>query len=196
MDSGFNSIIHSHQSESPVIRKNLFDLDQRMAIAIKPREPVAVGIDPGETCGVAIYSDTLGLLPYQSTFWDLIDWIREDLVPATRLGLIVPEVVIESPQLNKFQYAKRTDGKGIAVQLAVARSVGMNMSDAKRITQFLRRHDIIPFEFAPTPRSQKWGAEFFESLTGIKTAKTHEHLRDASRMIVHVWGQQIRQQNK
>jgi hypothetical protein len=153
---------------------------------------VYIGIDPGETNGVAIYSREIGLKLYQTSFWDLVDFITQQVGPAMRSNLYAFDIVIEAPQLNSFMYGKRTAGKEMAVQLTIARNVGMNQNDAKRIAQYLRRIGIEPREVAPTNKSQKWSADYFEKLSGITTLKTHEHMRDAARMIAHAWAGKLK----
>lgn len=145
---------------------------------------------------MAIYTKGLGLLIYQASFWELIDFISQEVKPAMDRIQYHVEVVIESPQFNSFQYGRNTKGNDLGTSLKIARNVGMNQNDAKRITQYLKRCGIEPREYVPTNKSQKWTPEFFKTLSGIDTLKTHEHCRDAARMISEFWAGKLNQTAK
>jgi len=145
-----------------------------------------IGIDPGEHTGIAIYSKADGLKLQTLTFWKTIDFLSQYILP--RMGKEADFfVVIETPQYNNFMYGRNVDSRKVAEALRIARNVGMNQGDAKRLTQFLKIHNIPVEEFTPGPRDQKWPAPYFKHLTGIETAQTAEHVRDAARFISRFW---------
>lgn len=148
---------------------------------------VYIGIDPGSTNGLAVYSKERGLRISQPSFWKLITYMQDKVIPAHKEKRIVVLVILEATYLNKFMYSKRINGKNAGVALATARNVGMNQGCAKLIKEFCDLHEIKVEEFQPGPHDKKWTREFFLSLSGMETAETAEHCRDAARFISRFW---------
>lgn len=150
---------------------------------------VFIGIDPGETNGVAVYDRAQGLRLYSMTFWKLIEFI-DGISARQREGKdIVPHFRVENPALNGFMYSKRINGKTAKVALSIAQNVGMNKQDAKRIIERIEAKGMILYQERPNPQSQKWTHEFLAQLCRgrfeIKSSNSHE--RDAAKLIAKYW---------
>jgi len=147
---------------------------------------IYIGIDPGSHTGLAVYSKADGLKLQTLTFWKTIDYLREHVLP--HIGKEAEFlVIIETPQHNTFIYRERIDPNRLAATLRIARNVGMNQRDASLLVEFLKLNKIPVEEFTPGPKDHKWPAPYFKHLTGIDTAKTAEHVRDAARFISRFW---------
>lgn len=146
-----------------------------------------IGIDPGEANGVAIYDKVDGLRLYTLSFWKLIDYIQNKVIPAYKVEKkYIPHFVVENPALNTFIYHQKVNGKNAKEALRIARNVGMNQQDAKRLIEFLNRHDLIVDEFQPIKSSQKWTASYFNMISK-QNIQTNQHVRDAAKLIAKHW---------
>jgi hypothetical protein len=146
-----------------------------------------IGIDPGESNGVAIYDKTNGLRLKTLTFWDLADYIEKRIVIEYKTNAkILPHFYVENPNLNGFIYQQKVTGKNRQEAMRVAQNVGMNKGDAKRIIELIKRHDMIVEEVKPVSTSQKWTSEYFKALTRIEVT-TNQHVRDAAKLISRHW---------
>lgn len=145
-----------------------------------------IGIDPGESNGLALYDKVGGLRVYTLGFWELIKFVQEKILPRRAACEILPEFTVENPNLNTFIYQQRVNGKNAQQALRIARNVGMNQCDAKRIIEFLLANGLIVHEVRPTSNSMKWNAQYFEALVGHKITCS-QHARDAAKLIANRW---------
>lgn len=148
---------------------------------------VWIGIDPGENNGVAIYDKQNGLRWFTLNFWQLVDYIQNKVVPAYKKEMtIIPHFIVEDPGLNTFIYQQKINNKNAKEALRIARNVGMNQGDAKRIIELIKAHQLIVDTVRPMGDSQKWSAEYFNSIIGQKLT-TNQHVRDAAKLIARYW---------
>ncbi len=146
-----------------------------------------IGVDPGESIGVAIYDKVDGLRLYTLSFWKLIEYIQGKVIPQYKTEMkYCPHFVIENPALNTFIYHQKVNGKNAKEALRIARNVGMNQSDAKRIIEFLERHGLMVEQFRPIGTSQKWNAQYFNMIYK-QPIETNQHVRDAAKLIAKHW---------
>lgn len=146
-----------------------------------------IGVDPGESNGVAIYSADKGLRLYTFKFWELIKFIDSQVIPAWKQHMkYAPKFIIENPVLNNFSYARNTRGKSVQEQLKIARNVGMNQGDAKRIIEYVTAHGMAMEDVKPTPNAAKWTSDYFNRLTR-QQMRCNQHERDAARIISRYW---------
>lgn len=146
-----------------------------------------IGIDPGESNGVALYDKKNGLRVYTMNFWKLVDYINNTIVPAYKRDMtVVPHFYVENPGLNSFMYHQRIDNKNKAVALKIAQNVGSNKADAKRIIELIKNYEMIVEEIKPNSNSQKWSADYFNKLTGLSITCS-QHARDAAKLIARYW---------
>lgn len=148
---------------------------------------VYIGIDPGVMNGLAIYSKERGLRVQQVSFWKLFDLLNEKILPAHKEKRIVVKAIVEANHKNKFSYKGRINGKSREIALTMARNAGMNQGYCKLICEWFTHNGIDIEEMVPRPNDKKWNREFFKALTGIDTAETNEHSRDAARFIGRYW---------
>lgn len=166
---------------------------KELFVGENPVPNIYIGIDPGDKTGVAVYSKHSGLNLMTLSFWKTIDYFNRVVIPNEKTNTAKHHIIIESTQRNNFMFSKRTNGKGVAESMRIARNVGMNQGDAKRLIEFMNIHGLSCEEFTPGPRDKKWNVEFFYQLSGIETAISHEHIRDASRFIARYWVDEIKQ---
>lgn len=145
-----------------------------------------IGIDPGEHNGVALYDAEKGLRFYTMTFWKLITYIETNIIGNYRGGAIIPHFIIENPNLNTFIYQQKVNGKNSKEAMRIARNVGMNQGDAKRIIQKIKEFGVPLEEVKPMSSSQKWTGIWFDAIVG-RTTDSNQHERDACKLIARYW---------
>lgn len=162
-----------------------------------------IGIDPGESNGIATYTRRNGLVLDTMTFWQLIDRIdnldrdvrtAEDVgarggPSATNLRASL-HFIVEDPNLNTFMFGRNT-GHGNRADAKIAQNTGMNKQDAKRLIQRIRHHKFNIELVRPNPASSKWTSEYFERLWRSRHSgeppRSNQHNRDAAKLISHKW---------
>lgn len=148
-----------------------------------------IGIDPGEHNGVAVYDKKNGLRLYTLSFWQLIELIDTMNVKDKTLQEILPKFFIENPGLNSFIYRQKVDHKAKSAATRIAKNVGQNIGDAKRIIERVKQHGMICCEIKPISSSAKWDAALFNALLRGRFEITHhnQHVRDAAKLISQYW---------
>lgn len=139
---------------------------------------VFIGIDPGVSCGFALYKPATGYLWLETfTFWELIQQLTSHVFNEPR-----PVVYIEDPRGNKPVFFR---GLTIKKNNRVAQNVGSNKRDAALIIEWCRDHGFEVVTVTPNSRSlTKLTAEQFNKMTGYE-GRSSQHARDAACI---VWG--------
>ncbi|MEM6782223.1 MAG: hypothetical protein AAF624_00620 [Bacteroidota bacterium] len=156
-----------------------------------------IGLDPGETTGLAVYElRSKQLVACESGhFFDVQDRLADYAASPQHLdrmlsgGLAnlaqdwwrVAAVVIEDNR-GLPVYARHDRQRG-RKRDAIARNVGRVDRDVTLWVEWLRRRDFVVALREPI-RGAKWDTETLQRLTGW-TTPTNEHARDAARL---VWG--------
>lgn len=147
----------------------------------------AFGVDPGVNTGVAMWSKEGGLKLFNMTFWEFIFFFEANVIPGLKSGELQCKVVIEANHLNEYVYRDRIDHKNRGTVLRMARNVGMNQNDSKRLCEYMKLREVPLEEYLPTKADRKWSVEYFQTLSGKPTLPSHEHVRDAARFIARYW---------
>lgn len=139
---------------------------------------IYVGIDPGQTTGIAVW-DGKKIVKDSCPFFGAIEIID------TWWQFHAPhiQVVIEDPNLNRptfNRYQGKMDTKTILSMQKIAQNVGMNKRDAQLIIEYCERH-FVPYRIVK-PTTAKWDAKMLKALTGI-TDRTNQHVRDAIKLV-------------
>lgn len=150
---------------------------------------IYIGIDPGQYNGVAIYDEKNGLRLCTLSFWKLIEYIDNIRKKQVEEMDIIPHFYVENPGLNQFIYSQKITNKNKDEALRIAQNVGMNKQDTKRIIERINFHEMIMIEIRPNSNSQKWTAEYFNSLMRgrFDIIQSNQHVRDAAKLISAFW---------
>jgi hypothetical protein len=143
-----------------------------------------IGVDPGENNGVALYATGIQVQLFTMTFWELILFIQKIKKMVTDGEKVL--WVVENPMLNNFMYDARTRGQSQQAALKIARNVGMNHGDTKRILERIRMLGMEVQEVRPNNRDPKWSGDYFNRI--IRTPmRCNQHERDAAKLISRYW---------
>lgn len=130
-----------------------------------------IGIDPGATTGIAVYSRATKRIEavYTATFWSCI----------TALKPYKPEesiVVIETP-LRTVMYAKQAQkGYTGGGQNRLMADAAANAREAELLADGL---EILGYNVRRVkPTAEKWKADYCRKITGYE-GSTNQHVRDA-----------------
>jgi hypothetical protein len=144
-----------------------------------------IGIDPGENNGVAIFTADGDLQLQTYSFWELIIYIH-NMNKRRKEGACDPHFIVENPMLNTFMYDARTRGNSQQAALKIARNVGMNQQDAKRIVERIKMLGLSFDEVKPNNQSPKWSGDYFNRI--LKSpVRCNQHERDAAKLISRYW---------
>lgn len=172
---------------------DLFDIDDLLTI----------GIDPGETCGVASWSNTTDKFTEVTSFmyWETIQFINRILnhrgdkrrKDGTIAGIAL---LIENPGLNKPVFPMKEETVNFKTALATddyelhnttlrifsrrAQNVGMNKQMAKFLIEYCTRMGFRVQEVRP--HRKKVNAEVFKMRTKWQ-GRTNQHGRDAGLIV-------------
>jgi len=147
---------------------------------------VFIGIDPGATSGLAMYSKERGLRVQQVSFWKLIELLTEKILPAHKERRIQVKVIIKMNHKNKFAFKGPIMKSNRDFALTMARNFGMNQGYCKLMCEWFE-HYGIEHEDVMLSDDKKYGRETFAQLTGINTLETNDHAREAARFISRYW---------
>jgi hypothetical protein len=129
-----------------------------------------VCIDPGVTCGLALYSSTkLSEL-----------WSGGPGATLARICSLEPDVVvIEDARLDKAVWQGRGKTSSLAAARAVGSNVGMNRGIGFTLIDALEHGRVKVIAISPSRKGSKLNAKLFAMRTGW-LAKSNQHERDAA----------------
>jgi hypothetical protein len=161
--------------------------DSPVSASEAPQVPdLVVGIDPGASTGVAVYSRRLGRLTLVKTrdFWSAYDFIQ---ALGAEVGVEGLEVVVEVPKVaggfslyHRFKEGAEHVKEGGPRQ-KVAASIGANAREGTLLIQRLRDEGYLAYAVTPPRRDKKWDRDALGEETGWWEV-TSEHGRDAARV--------------
>lgn len=137
---------------------------------------IMIGIDPGKTCGLAVWDCTLQellklrSLDFWDTYSDVVHYWNNQGRPLI--------VFLEWPGGNKPTFGRRKLGKPALDRKA--QNVGSNKRTAQLLHSGFTKKGIPVRKV--TPKQQKWTKKTFENITGW-TGRSSQHARDAARMV-------------
>lgn len=138
-----------------------------------PGPPAAyVGLDPGQSTGLALLVPGQALEVHTLEFWEAIAFLAS--AQARHAPLLV---VIEDPNLDRSLYA-RHDGIAGNRRTKIAQNVGANKRDAQLLLAWCARAGIATHAVRPPG---KLTAAVFTAVTGIK--RCSQHARDAGHLL-------------
>jgi hypothetical protein len=153
----------------------------RTAFAPPPTYTAYVGIDPGQSTGVALLVRGQALQVLTVDFWATVGFLA-----ATQAQHPALLVVIEDPNLDRSLYARYDAVQG-AARTKVAQNVGANKRDAQLLLAWCERAGIATRAVRPPG---KLTPQAFAALTGI--AKCSQHARDAAHLLMPYLPQRTR----
>ena len=144
-------------------------------VAPTPPGPIAayIGLDPGQSTGVALMLPDQLMQVYTLEFWEVIVFLAN--AQAQHGPLLV---VIEDPNLDRSLYA-RYDGVAGNARTKIAQNVGANKRDAQLLLAWCARACIATRAVRPPG---KLTAPAFAARTGI--ARCSQHARDAGHLLL------------
>lgn len=153
-----------------------------------------IGIDPGENTGIAVWDNTEKSVRFTACldFWDTVAFLETAWKKHCA-------VVLEAPQLaTGALYARHDNEQNARKRVRMARNVGANHNDAKRLREKMQRLGLIVIEVRPTakgrrmvdpetkkPYTGKWHPEEVKLATGYDGNPNNEHVRDAIMLAYH-----------
>jgi hypothetical protein len=157
---------------------------------------VLMGLDMGETTGVAIYFVGVKKLTlYSFTFIEFLDYFYTKVLEIKKkynVTLVIEDVIANSPVFKaKFCYenTKNSDGtpathnQKIGAVCKYAERVGAVKQKTKTIIELCEAHNIQVIRKRPTKGSMtKLSHEKFVQITGYK-GRTNTHVRDSAMLI-------------
>lgn len=138
----------------------------------------AIGIDPGETTGVAVYDrkEKRIVQVFTSNFW-------ETYYMGKNIWLNFDEAVILIETAKRTGiYARYHEKQQGALREKIAANVGSNAREADLLAAGLEKLGLDVRRVKPT--AKKWDAKKLKMITGI-AYRTNEHVRDAIQLC---WG--------
>lgn len=133
---------------------------------------LTVGIDSGESTGIAIY-DALSkkIIEFKTTdFFGAISFVKTLPKEQSKIVVEVPPGFVYAR--NQFQNGKVRDKMCI--------NIGMNRRESMLLAEALRRCGYSVAEVLPV-RAAKWTAQQIKRYLGIE-GRTSQHVRDAARL--------------
>jgi hypothetical protein len=128
-----------------------------------------IGVDPGSSTGVAVFSRTAeSILSAQTLdFGRTIEFLEANYPPDCC------DVIVEDASLNRPTFRKSENRR---IQDRMCRNAGFVQRESKLMIAELRRRGYRVL--AVRPASEKWNQEKMERITGYKK-RTSAHARDA-----------------
>lgn len=138
-----------------------------------------IGIDCGIHTGIALWDSKHKALHLCTlSFWQAIDYIREQKSICDRDGIVL-KAVLEDVTQNKPVFPKKGVANNSAL-LRVAQNIGSNKRDSQLMAEFLKLHGIETRLVKPT--TAKWKAEEFMKITRYEGSSS-QHARDAAKLV-------------
>ncbi|MEM1095316.1 MAG: hypothetical protein AAGJ10_12005 [Bacteroidota bacterium] len=139
-----------------------------------------MGIDPGDTTGLALYSPEAHVLVEvtSGTFWAMAERVRREWTQG-RLALVVIEDTRALPIYERHNNKKLDRPR----RDRLCRNVGRIDRDCA-LWAALCEETGIPYRLVKPIKGGKWSADTLRGVTGF-SGRTNQHGRDAARL---VWG--------
>lgn len=155
-----------------------------------PLDTYIIGIDPGTSNGVSVYSTIQREFVFCKTYkwWDLIFFL-ENL--SSDYSIIIEDIIANKPTFKRgmiFGAIKSGNPKNIAMSVAIfdkfAQNIGGTKRDQEHIVEWLDLHKITTHQIVPKKNSKtKLKHDEFVQETGILT-KLNEHTRDSVMLVL------------
>ena len=137
-----------------------------------------IGIDPGQQCGLAVFShgmltNVLTLAPHE-----LMKWLREFVNEVHGMGEMadgLPFVVFEDSRLQSHVW----NATGKRGSLRIARNLGMVDGICAQLQGWCEGEDVDYIAVSPKGKGRKMDTAAFKFLTGW-AKRTNQHERDAA----------------
>jgi hypothetical protein len=134
---------------------------------------IVLGIDPGQSTGLAVYAN--GILKALATVSadTLPDWIAQSAMNGLKPGLIA----FEDSRLTSHVFAAK--GMRRAASLKIARNVGEIDAKCSAIVLLAGSLNIACVGVSPERKGAKLNAKDFKRITGWQL-QSNQHVRDAA----------------
>lgn len=143
-------------------------------IQLAKSRKVKIGIDGGESTGVAIREGDGILILHTMDFWAVYEFII-DTYTTERVA-----IYIEDPEQNKPVFHPN---QGPKQRLKIAQNVGGVKRESTLLIRGLEKKGYLVIPVRPTKK--KWSHALFCRMTGWpENESTNEHQRDAARLIL------------
>ena len=149
---------------------------------------IYIGIDPGESTGLAIWDSRQGKITIMTTttFWGAINTIKLNSDSPTHIHVVIEDCTQNAPVFGIENTYRSTKGLHANKLRAVARqgiNVGTVMEKTKLMIKWLEDNNILHSKVRPTKKSAtKLKADTFNNITKWNK-RTNEHQRDAAMLV-------------